>query len=242
MIKMHKNKNRSIYQIIGMCLLCIAFVYLSYEVTSAWFVDNSTTSNGDANITIIGTLELDVQTNFNFYNLSLQPDYTYVVDKENSPIGTYVRTKADVHDVDGAFVRIKYTTRRKVEGATEWVDNLDLLTLYFNGNETKNTSTLTADNKVPANDKNKWVYNSTDGYYYYLGSVFGTYIEFNEGYTTSYKIGNEFKNAQVEIDLQVESIQRQYGAYHEVWGTAPKIFKTFAYEEMKEGERVDRGN
>lgn len=231
MIKnVHGNKNRRIYQIIGMCLLCIAFIYLSYEVTTAWFLDDSTTSNGDANITIIGTLELDVQTNFNFYNLSLQPDYTYVVDKDNEAIGTYVRTKAGEHDIDGAFVRIKYTTRRKPEGATDWVDNLDLLTLYFDGNFTSNTS-------LTAGDKGKWVYNSNDGYYYYLGSVFGDYIEFNKGYTTSYKIGNEYKNAQVEIDLQVESVQRQYGAYHEIWPTAPTIFNTFAYNEMNEGER-----
>jgi len=227
---MHGNKNRRIYQIIGMCLLCILFIYLSYQVTTAWFLDDSTTSNGDPNITIIGTLELDVQTNFNFYNLSLQPDYTYVVDKSNEAIGTYVRTKADEHDIDGAFVRIKYTTRRKPEGATEWVDNLDLLTLYFDGNFTTNTT-------LQSTDKGKWVYNSTDGYYYYLGSVFGDYIEFNKGYTTSYKIGNEYKNAQVEIDLQVESVQRQYGAYHEIWPTAPTIFNTFAYNEMKEGDR-----
>lgn len=238
MIKMHNNKNRRIYQILGMCLLCIAFIYLTYEVTTAWLVDDSTTSNGDPNISIIGTLELDVQTNFNFYNLTLQPDYTYIVDKDNSPIGTYIKTKDLEHDIDGAFVRIKYTTRRMVEGSTEWVDNLDLLTLYFNGNETKNTSQLTEDGKVPEDDKGKWVYNSVDGYYYYLGSVFDELIEFNQGYTTSYKIGNEFKNAQVEIDLQVESIQRQYGAYHKVWKDAPEIFNAFAYDEMKEGERV----
>lgn len=221
MIKMHKNKNKRIYQILGVCLLCIAIVYLVYDVTAAWFLDSSTTSNGDANITIIGTLELDVQTNFNFYNLSLQPDYTYEVDKEGNAIGTYVRTKSPDHNVDGAFVRIKYTTRRKVEGSTEWVDNSDLLMLYFHPDMAA-----------------KWVYNSADDYYYYLGSVFTDYVEFNKGYTTSYKIGNEYKNAQVEIDLQVESIQRQYGAYDKVWPTAPAAFDNFAYNEMKEGERV----
>ena len=166
----------------------------------------------------------------NFYNLSLQPDYTYVVDKNNEAIGTYVRTKTGEHDIDGAFVRIKYTTERKTEGSAEWVDNLDLLTLYFDNNFTNSTS-------FTASDKGKWVYNSADGFYYYLGSVFGDYIEFNKGYTTSYKIGNEYKNAQVKIDLQVESVQRQYGAYSDVWRDAPEIFNTFAYNEMNEGDR-----
>lgn len=221
MRNVHKNKNKHIYQILGVCLLCIAFVYIIYDVTMAWFLDSSTTSNGEPNITIIGTLELDVQTNFNFYNLSLQPDYTYEVDKDDQPIGTYVKTKDVEHDVDGAFVRIKYTTRRKLESASEWVDNSDLLMLYFDEDMI-----------------DKWVFNSKDGYYYYLGSVFNTYVEFNKGYKTSYKIGNEYKNAQVEIDLQVESIQRQYGAYHKVWPDAPEVFNTFAYNEMNEGERV----
>lgn len=230
----HKNQKTRIYQIIGICLLCVLLIYLAINTTLAWFVDDSTTSNGSPNITKIGTLKLDVQTNFNFYNLTLQPDYTYDVDKEGNPIGTYVRTNSTEHDIDGAFVRIKYTTRRKVEGSSVWVDNLDLLTLHFDGNKTTNTSYTSA-------DKNKWVYNSTDNYYYYLGSVFNDFVEFNKGYTTSYKIGNEFKNAQVEIDLVVESIQRQYGAYHEVWNTAPAIFNTFAYNEMNEGER-DYGN
>lgn len=220
MIKRQKNKRSKIYQILGICLLCIAFIYLTYEVTTAWFLDKSTTSNGDANITIIGTLELDVQSNFNFYNLALQPDYIYTVDKNGEAIGTYLRTKNPDHNIDGAFVRIKYTTRRKVEGATEWVDNSDLLKLYFNSEM-----------------EEKWVYNDKDGYYYYLGSVFGDYIEFNEGYRTDYKIGNEYKNAQVEIDLQVESIQRQYGAYHAVWPDAPDQFEAFAYNEMNEGDR-----
>lgn len=221
MDKRHNQKSRHIYQIFGVCLLCVLIICLVYESTSAWFLDNSTTSNGDPNITIIGTLELEVQTNFNFYNLALQPDYTYVVDKDNEAIGTYIKTKDGEHDIDGAFVRVKYTTRRKAEGDSEWVDNSDLLSLYFH----------------PDNE-DKWVYNSTDGYYYYLGSVYNEFVEFNKGYSTSYKIGNEYKNAQVEIDIKVESVQRQYGAYHEVWPNAPEQFNTFAYNEMNEGDRV----
>jgi len=221
MNRMHNKNNRRIYQILGVCLLCISLICLAYEATSAWFLDKSTTSNGDLKITVIGTLELDVQTNFNFYNLTLQPDYTYLVDKDNEAIGTYIKTNDDEHDINGAFVRIKYTTRRKLAGSTEWVDNSDLLSLYFD----------------PENEE-KWVYNNDDGYYYYLGSVFDEFIEFNKGYKTSYKIGNEYKNAQVEIGIQVESIQRQYGAYHEVWPSAPEAFENFAYDEMKEGERV----
>ena len=203
-----------------MCLLCIAFIYLTYEVTTAWFLDKSTTSNG-TNITIIGTLELDVKTNFNFYNLALQPDYLYEEDKDGQAIGTYIRTKNPDHNIDGAFVRIKYTTRRKLEDSTEWVDNSDLLSLYFKDNE------------------DEWVYNDTDGYYYYLGSVFGDFVEFNKGYKVDYKIGNEYKNAKVEVDFQVEAIQRQYGAYLEVWDTAPDAFNTFAQTEMSKGEQVN---
>lgn len=223
MFKMHKDKQQRfrIYQIIGICLLCIAFAMIT-GVTVSWFLDQSETSNGVPNVTLIGKLELEVTTNFNFYNLALQPDYTYTIDKEARPIGTYIRTKTSekIHDIDGAFVRIKYTTERKLQGATEWVDNHDLLTLYFD----------------PENEE-KWVYNSKDGYYYYLGSVFNDFVEFNKGYTTSYKIGNEYKNAQVKINFIVESIQRQYGAYKETWPDAPDIFKSFAFDEMKEGER-----
>lgn len=234
MFKVHKDKGERsrIYQVIGICLLCIAFAMMT-GVTLSWFLDQSETSNGVPNITLIGTLELEVTTNFNFYNLSLQPDYTYTVDKISQPIGTYVKTKSGskIHDIDGAFVRIKYTTERKLSGASEWVDNLDLLTLHFA--DDKFTTSTTYSQSV----KNRWVYNSADGYYYYLGSIFTDFIEFNKGYTTSYKIGNEYKNAQVKIHFLVESIQRQYGAYSETWPTAPKIFDDFAYDEMKEGER-----
>ena len=224
-----KNHKLNIYQVIGICLLCITLASLT-GFTVSWFMDQSTTSNGSPNITVIGTLELDIQTNFNFYNLSLQPDYTYIVDKEDKPIGTYVRTSPAKHNIDGAFVRIKYTTERKLSGDTEWVNNLDLLTLHFA--EDKFTTDTTYTNSA----RNKWVYNESDGYYYYIGSVFNDYVEFNKGYTTSYKIGNEYKNAQVKIDFVVETIQRQYGAYKEVWDTAPTIFNSFVYDEMNEGE------
>ena len=96
MYKPQKKKNgKRLYQVIGMALLCVLVVYMSYTATTAWFLDESITSNGKPNIMIIGTVDLDVKSNFNFYNLSLQPDYTYTVDKEGSEIGTYVRTKAD---------------------------------------------------------------------------------------------------------------------------------------------------
>ena len=48
------------YQMIGIVLLCISLIILLVNTTIAWFKDESTTSNGDLNITVIGTLSLVV--------------------------------------------------------------------------------------------------------------------------------------------------------------------------------------
>ena len=99
MYKPQKKKNgKRLYQVIGMALLCVLVVYMSYTATTAWFLDESITSNGKPNIMIIGTVDLDVKSNFNFYNLVLAPDTYYTTYTENGvprSYGTYLTTSED---------------------------------------------------------------------------------------------------------------------------------------------------
>ena len=223
-----KRKTR-FYQIFGILLLCIAFISIVSNITLAWFKDESITSNGDANILLIGTLELDVQTNFNFYNLALAPDTIYEFDNENRQIGTYIKT-ANTHDVEGAYVRIKYTTTRTNIGGTSQ-NNIDLLQLYFDGNLTTNTS-------YSSSVKGNW-YLHTDNYYYYIGAIESDWICFNKGYKTSNTFTNVEANAPVVVTYVVETVQRQFGAYSEVWNDTPAIFDGWAQadEEAKWGKQ-----
>ena len=214
MKQFNKRRNYKLYQIIGILLLCISFVALSYNISLAWFRDRTITSNGEPNIEIIGTIGLDVTTEFNFYNLALAPDTIYKSDANND-IGTYVKTSAE-HNIDGAFVRIKFYTNRPE------------VTLYFENNLTtaSATSNYTGTEGV---DKNKWVYNPTDNYYYYLGNVMNTDILFNTGYKVDNTLNNLVAGKTVILGFIVEGLQRQYGAYKAEWTTAPQIFNTFAY-------------
>ncbi len=206
-----KKRISRIYQVIGIALLCVLTVYLSYTATSAWFLDESITSNGKPNIMVIGTVDLDVRSNFNFYNLVLAPDTYYTTYTENGvprSYGTYLTTSED-NDVQTIYVRTKFTTNR-----TE-------LTLHFEGNITTST------NYNAANDLNKW-YLHTDGYYYYIGSIGTTPVEFNAGYHIDNTLRNEIAYDEVTLEFVFESIQRPYGAYKALWETAPTIFKQFA--------------
>ena len=226
-----KTKKLSFFAVL---VLCFSFIVLLVNTTLAWFVDDSTTSNGDANITLIGTLSLDVTANFNFKNLVLAPDKAYMTDYLGYDIGTYVKTAYN-HDIKGAYVRIKFSTTRKNVGASEFIDNSDLLSLYF-GEEDDNN--ITTSNSYDNTEEPKWYYNETDGYYYYIGAVGDTNVVFNRGYKTSNRMNNEVRNAEVKIFLTVESVQRQYGAYVEVWPTAPTIFVEWAEadEEARWGQ------
>ena len=219
-----KRRNKS-YQIFGILLLCISIIALVSNITIAWFRDESVTSNGDS-VTIIGTLGIDVTTNFNFYNLALAPDKIYTTDKDNQRIGTYLQTSED-HDIEGAYVRIKFETDRRNIGTITYIDNTDLLNLYFDGNLTTNTT-------YSASEKNKWFYNSADGYYYYIGAIEDSEVCFNAGYKTSNYMTNVESNAEVRLVFTVEAIQRQYGAYLEIWTTAPNIFVEWAEEDEVE--------
>lgn len=217
-------------QMFGIILLCFSFVVLMTNFTLAWFRDESITSNDDVNISLIGTVSVDVTTNFNFYNLALAPDRTYVIDNLNRRIGTYLKT-SESHDIEGAYVRIKYETTRVNPGESTPRDNKDLLDLYFDGNLTTNTT-------YTESIKNKWFYNTTDGFYYYIGAVDHNEICFNKGYKTSNIMTNVEADAKVYIKYTVDAIQRQYGAYKELedWkNNAPKVFKEWA--EADEGVR-----
>ena len=224
---MQKNfkpkKDRKMYQIFGILLLCFALISIFSYTTVAWLMDQSITSNGEPNITLVGTLDLDVTTNFKFKNLALAPDTTYTTDQSGEDIATYLKTSA-LHDIDGAYVRIKFSTTRKNVGESSYIDNSDLLTLYFVDNLTTNTT-------YSETNKDKWFYNSSDNYYYYLGGIYSTNIMFNRGYKTSNTMQNIHADADVRIEFIVEAIQRQYGASAEVWDTSPQVFKDMVTTE-----------
>lgn len=224
MIKFTDNARRlKNSQILTIIIACLIFLAIISSITFAWLMDDSTTSNGDPDITLIGDLDLDVTTNFKFKNLALAPDTTYVVDQDGNDIATYIKT-SDSHDIDGAYVRIKYETTRRNIGDTDYIDNLDLLQLYFVDNYTTSTTYNNA-------SKNKWFYNSADNYYYYLGGVYHANVMFNRGYRTTNMMTNVVANANVTITITVDSIQRQYGAAEAIWDTSPQIFKDMVMDE-----------
>lgn len=206
-----KKVAKRLYQVIGIAILCVLVIFTSYNVTSAWFMDESITSNGKPNIMIVGTVDLSVKSNFNFYNLVLAPDTYYTTYTENGvprSYGTYLTTSED-NDVKTIYVRGKFYTNRSE------------LTLHFEGNTTTGTTYSSS------RDLNKW-YLHTDGYYYYIGSIGTTPVEFNAGYHIDNTLRNETAYEDVTLEFVFESIQRPYGAYHALWDTAPTIFKQFA--------------
>ena len=70
----------NIYTIVVAIVLCMIALTVFSTQTLSWFMDESTTSNGEPDITLIGTLDLDITTNFKFKNLSLAPDTIYTLD------------------------------------------------------------------------------------------------------------------------------------------------------------------
>lgn len=219
----------NIYTIVVAIVLCMIALIVFSTRTLSWFMDESTTSNGEPDITLIGTLDLDITTNFKFKNLSLAPDTIYTLDQDGQDISTYLKT-SDNHNIDGAYVRIKFTTTRKDPGTDSFVDNKDLFDLYFDSNLTTNTTYSDA-------VKNKWFFNVDDGYYYFIGGIYSTNIMFNKGYKTTNLMQNTNADAEVTIKFQVETVQRQYGASVDLWNTAPQIFKSMA--EIESLTRVE---
>ena len=206
-----ERSNTKLYQVIGIALLCFAVLIPSYNFTSAWFLDESITSNGDPTILVVGTVDLDVKTDFNYFNLVLAPDTIYTtdtIDGNTVDYSTQIHTSED-NDVKTVYVRAKWTTNRSE------------LTLYFTGN------TTTVNSYTEATSKNKW-YLHTDGYYYYIGEVGSTDIMFNAGYRVDNSLNNDVAKEEVEMEFVFETIQRPYGAYKAVWTTAPEVFNTFA--------------
>lgn len=205
-----KHSTLHICQLIGIFLLCVIIILLSFDYTVSWFKDNSVSSTGAPEIAVVGTIDIDVTTNFNFYNIVLAPDTTYYEDQDGNDIHTFVKTTYDKNNIHAVYVRIKFTTNRSE------------LKLVFDS--TKLTTATTWSSSLV----NKWVYNSADNYYYYLGGVNDDGTEFNAGYRTDNTFTNNKANLAVQIKFEVEAIQRPYGAYSALWTTAPKIFNDFA--------------
>lgn len=216
--------NKSLYQVIGITLLFVTLAFLFINTTLSWFRDESITSNGKPNIKVIGTIGLDVSTNFNIYNLTFAPDSIYVVDNLNQNIATTIKTN-DKHNIDGCFVRIKfenvYKDLKESDGTTP--RDLSVLSLYF-----IKTPLYTPDVNYQQSNNNEWVYDDESGYYYYLGIVDNNLVTFNDGYRINNRLDNSVKGEDVILTFTVEAIQRQYGAYTALWDDAPKIFNTYA--------------
>ena len=221
-----KKNKYWLYQVIGILLLCISLIMGTYSLTTAWFRDESITSNGAPNIAIIGTIGLDITTNFNFKNLVLAPDTTYTQDRDNNDIGTYIKKSAD-NDIDGAFCRVKFEYGRELQPEEDETFTPDELTLYF-GNGKITDSTTYSDS-----DMGKWYYVGSGeagdpGYYYYIGIIREASIQFNAGYTVNNKLYNVIAGVDVDIKFTFEAIQWQYGAYHEWDSESPDVFKQYA--------------
>lgn len=204
------KRKKGLYQLLGIVLLCFVIIMLSYNFTYAWFRDSSETSS-DPEITIIGKIALDVSTNFKITNLALAPDTTYTQDAGGNALATTIKT-SDEHNIDGVFVRVKF------------ISNRSEISLYFGDNVT--TSLDYTDN-----DEDKWYYNSSDGFYYYIGIVESDEIIFNEGYFVDNTLNNAKAGCDVKLNFYVEGLQKQYGAYKAEWTTAPAIFNTYALEK-----------
>lgn len=209
-----KSKLNYLYYLVLVIILLVAFVWGVVRVTASWLEDESTTSNPDPSVSIIGTLDLEITTNFNFRNLVLSPDTTYLVDKDGEDIGTYIKT-SEAHNIDGAYVRVRYTSSRPE------------LTLYF---DSRYFTTATAYSEA---QENHWVYNPDDDFYYYIGHIDDDFTQFNAGYYVDNTIDNTKAGEDCQITLYFETIQRQYGASaHDAdWSTSPKIFQDFVEKD-----------
>ena len=201
-------KSIFVLRIVVIAILFVA-LFMLVNPTFSWLRDETITSNGSPNMTVIGTIKLQTVTNFNFYNLTLAPDTTYTTDNTSADIGTYIKTATE-NDIQDVFVRVKFTTNRSE------------LTLYFDSSKVTTSATYSA------SDNNKWYYNSTDEYYYYIGTISSSFTQFNAGYTVDNTLNNSKAGADVEIEFIFEGLQKPYGAYHSEWSTAPTIFTTYA--------------
>ena len=218
-----KNHSSRVYQIIGILLLCFSLIAIFSTTTISWLKDESKTSTGSPNTLVVGTLDMDITKSFYFKNLALAPDTTYLTDNDGNSLSIAIKT-SDKHTIDGAYVRIKFSTTRKLVGSQDYVDNSDLVKLNFLDN-------LTTSITYNDDSKNHWIYSADDDFYYYLGGVYDTNVLFNTGYQTTNSFINAYADAEVVFTFQVQAIQRQYGASAEVWNTSPQIFKDMANVE-----------
>lgn len=208
MRKFHNYKKSQNF-IVLIVLLCVAIIGTFTQVTLSWLMDTSTTSSNN-NYMLVGTVDLDVETNFNFRYMALAPDTEYLVDTSGNSMETTIKTSAK-HTADGAYVRIKFECDR------------DELTLLFADNKITNTTATT----YSASFSNRWIYNTGDQYYYYLGYVAGTAVQFNMGYYVDNTLVNSKSGEDCNVHFTIEAIQRQYGASNATWTTSPAIFKSF---------------
>ena len=210
-MKANVNKTKKgLYQLLGIVLLCFVIIILSYNFTYAWFRDSSETSS-DPEVTIIGKIDLDVKTNFKISNLALAPDTSYTQDSSGNSLATTIKT-TDEHNIDGAFVRVKFVCNRSE------------ISLIFNNN-------ITTSADYTDGDEEKWYYNSSDGFYYYIGILDSDEITFNNGYFVDNTLYNAKAGADVEMNFYIEGLQKGYGAYKAEWSTAPTIFNSYAFNK-----------
>ena len=203
----NSEKTLKVFRLALIVFLALSLMILSYSVTTAYFTDESTTSSGEPNIIVVGTISLDVDTQFNFENLALAPDTLYT----GSDVQTTIAT-GTTNNIDTVYVRVKFE------------NNCERLDIVINN--------LAPDGSVDYDSTQhgdyRWVLGD-DGYYYYLGEVGSTPVVFNDGYKTDNAFHNGIAGDSVELTIIAEAIQRPYGAYVSLWGEdAPQLFRSFA--------------
>lgn len=74
---------------------------------------------------------------------------------------------------------------------------------------------------IELNTPGNWTYGA-DGYYYY-NNVFtpGQNLVFNNYFTLSHLIGNDYYDSQVNLSIEVEALQTAGNAHLSLWTTAP---------------------
>lgn len=69
----------------------------------------------------------------------------------------------------------------------------------------------------------RWIYNSVDGYWYYVGYVNSTQ---SAKFLTGYNVGEVGGLKDIHIVIKAEGIQRKYLAYEDLWETASDMWKS----------------
>lgn len=149
------------------------------------------------------------------------------------------------------FIRVKLTkVQTKADGTILDKPTIDFNQLDYNfsrdvieWNSKSDSSAIASDSKVSSDLKamgllnSKWIYSSTDQYYYYLGNV-GPNVKTSDllkSITLSGAAKNEWKNLNFKVVVDAQGVQASHGAYLEEFKTAsPAVKFVLAFLQDKE--------